>query len=410
MKILVVDNMLQPFEPDSVPGGTERRNISDAVSLAQEGHEVFLTVAMPREAFVDYNTHHRVRLWCLHTEGKEATKDQPRSWQKNVIRRIDAYLKEFGKPEVVHYGCNSFYWLAKHLMIKHKLPLSTQIGNYLSGNAMYDLGRLRDLFLLKSLGANFVANTSTCEKKFQGQIESMRDKGFLKDLPYPNDEPLFDHVNRNNAGVGFVGNTIDGSIRSDRGFAVIAARADPAKKVGMFAKVKFPLRVFLKYRPSSDKNDYFKKLVAKLESNPNIKVIVDADYNRIMLSMSRARAVIVSWPDETFGLTAFEAASFGVTSCVFRRAPDDANATHEFLAEIDDPPQFAYNDREWKDKLEKFMTRESTDEERLHRAARLRIRYGYDDYVNERVSALKSAIRKFKQLNASSTTSRKKAL
>ena len=95
---------------------------------------------------------------------------------------------------------------------------------------------------------------------------------------------------------------------------------------------------------------------------------------------------------------------------MFRRAPDDANATHEFLAEIDDPPQFAYNDREWKDKLEKFMTRESTDEERLHRAARLRIRYGYDDYVNERVSALKSAIRKFKQLNASRTTSRKKAL
>lgn len=398
MKILVVDNMLVPFDPNGVPGGTERRTISDAVSFAKEGHEVFLTVAAEAEWYKSNRTYEGVDLWCLHSEGKEVFEGSPRDWQKRVTSRIDKYIEKYGKPDVVHYGCNSFYWLAKHLMTKHGLPLNTQIGNYLSGNALYDSGRLRDLFFLKSLGAHFTFNTQTCARKFQSQIDALRDKGGLTGK-IDFSAPLANYVNKNNAGVGFVGNPKDGTIRKDRGYAVIAARADPVKKVGAFAWVDFPLRVYLKYRSSSDKNDFFKKLVARLEKNPNIEVLVDQQYAEIMKGVSKSRAVIVSWPDETFGLSAFEACSFGVPALVFRRSAKDPNATHEFLSEIEEPPQFAYDDPDWKKKMREFMSEGESLETRQARADACRKRYSYKKYVAERLFVLESAIKLHRKVN-----------
>lgn len=399
MKILVVDNMLVPFSTTSVPGGTERRNVSDAVSFAREGHTVYLTVAMPAEEFEKNRIHEGVNLWCLHTEGKEVTKSKPSEWQKTVTRRIDKYIEMNGKPDVVHYGCNSFYWLAKHLMRKHGLPLSTQIGNYLSGNALYDTGRLKDLFLLKSLGAFFVTNTQVCEQKFQAQINKLRGSGALDGIPHDTTVPLFDHVNKNNAGIGFVGNPANGRIRKDQGYAVIAARADPAKKVGAFAKVNFPLKVFLKYRASTDKNGFFQKLVAKLEENPNIEVLIDRPYQEIMRAMSKARLVIVSWPDETFGLTAFEAASFGVRVALFRRTAGDPNATSEFLSEITRPLELAYDDPDWKSSLSAQMSSHHPIEKRIKMAEKCRERYSYEAYVKERLSSLRRAIKRHAKVN-----------
>ncbi len=399
MKILVVDNMLTPFDPYSVPGGTERRNVSDAVSFAKEGHEVFMTVAMPSLEFEKYKTHEGVNLWCLHTDGKEVYTGSPTAWRKRVLKRIDVYLERNGKPDVVHYGSNSFYWLAKHLMVKHQIPLSTQIGNYLSGNAMYDTGRLKDLFFLRSLGAFFVANTDTCQVKFQGQIDGMKEKGLLKDFKFDTDTPLFNHVNKNNAGVGFVGNPEDGPIREDGGYAVLAARADPAKRIGSFASVKFPLVVFLKYRASTDKSGFFEKLKAKLEANPNITVRVDQPYSKIMRTMSKSRLVIVSWPDETFGLTAFEAASFGVPSAVFRRKLGEPNATHEFLSEIMSPPEFQYNDPLWRQQLQGFMNLPQSTKMRERLADKCRTRYSYADYVNERLRSLRRAVKLYNKVN-----------
>ena len=400
MKILVVDNMLVPFSTNSVPGGTERRNISDAVAFAKQGHEVFFTVAMQPEDFAKNKEFEGVKLWCLHKEGKEETDQPPRSWQKTVTSRLDKYMEMYGPMDVVHYGCNSFYWLAKHLMQKHGLPLNTQIGNYLSGNDLYDVGRLRDLFLLKSLGAHFVANTQVCARKFQDQIFKLKKSGKLDDLKQDVSVPLFHHVNKNNAGVGFVGNTEEGPIREDGGYAVIAARADPAKKVGMFANVNFPLKVFLKHRSSTDKNGFFQKLVSKLEKNPNIEVLVDQPYTRIMKSMSRARLVIVSWPDETFGLTAFEAASFGVPTAVFVRKEGDDNATQEFLTEITQPPMFSYENSEWKHYLDILMEKPSSLKSRTRLAQRCCERYSYEAYVKERISSLKKAIKIHSRINS----------
>jgi len=393
MKILVVDNMLVTFSTNSVPGGTERRNVSDAISFAREGHEVFLTVAMKAEDFRDNTEFEGVRLWRLHAEGKEQTSSTQRSWQKRVTERLDRYIERMGPPDVVHYGCNSFYWLAKHLMQKHGLPLNTQIGNYLSGNALYDVGRLRDLFLLKSLGAFFVANTQVCARKFESQIDKLRDSGALDGIKHDTSVKLFNHVNRNNAGVGFVGNPSNGKIRPDLGYAVIAARADPAKRVGAFCKVNFPLKVYLKYRSSTDKNGFFQKLVDRLKKNPNIQVFVDRPYQEIMDSMSGARLVVVSWPDETFGLTAFEAASFGVNVAVFRRNEDEDNATVEFLYEITKPKTFEYEDPAWKTKLDSLMEEPSSLKRREKMADACRQRYSYKDYVNERLSSLRRAIR-----------------
>lgn len=398
MKILVVDNMLVRFDPNGVPGGTERRTISDAVSFAREGHEVFLTVAAHPEWYKENRTYEGVNLWCLHEQGKEVSAVTPREWQKRVTSRIDKYIGKYGKPDVVHYGCNSFYWLAKHLMTKHGLPLNTQIGNYLSGNALYDSGRLKDLFFLKSLGAHFTFNTRTCAEKFQAQIDALRDKGVLSDK-VDHSVPLANYVNKNNAGVGFVGNPKDGAIRVDRGYAVIAARADPVKKVGSFAWVDFPLKVYLKYRTSSDKNGFFKKLVERLQKNPNIEVLVDQPYATIMKGVSKARAVIVSWPDETFGLSAFEACSFGVPAVVFRRSKKDPNATYEFLSEIEEPPQFAYDDPEWKKKLREFMANGESLKERQARADACRKRYSYRKYVAERLFVLESAIKLHRKVN-----------
>ena len=388
MKILVVDNMLVPFDPHSVPGGTERRNISDAVAFAALGHEVTLTIVGEDK---ELRVHQGVKLIRLHSQGKETVEDS-REWQRTVTRRMVSFLNR-SLPDVVHYGCNSHFWLAKMMMKEFDLPLNIQVGNYLSGNALYDEGRLKDLFLLKSLGAHFVFNTQTCANIFQSQIDQLNAKGKLSRIPPKQIVPICNKVNRNNAGVGFVGNPSDGPVREDGGYAVIAARADPAKRVGSFATVKFPLKVFLKYRSSTDKDGFFEKLVSRLRKNPNIEVHIDQPYSKIMLSMSKARAVLVSWPDETFGLTAFEAATFGVPAIVFRRSPQDLNATEEFLRDILNTVGFSYSDKDWKKGLQSWMEKPQSLAKRERYASRCRERYSYEDYVKERISSLKAAIR-----------------
>jgi hypothetical protein len=393
LTILVVDNMLVPFSATSVPGGTERRNVSDAVAFAKAGHRVWLTVAGAKDELPVESSFNGVKLWRLHSRGKEDPKVNRSEWQSTVMSRIRKYLDHFGLPDVVHYGCNSHFWLAKLLVKDYGLPINCQIGNYLSGNDLYDTGRLKDLFLLKSLGTHFSFNTKTCASIFQSQIDALLSKGKLDSLRgLPVDVSLADYVNTNNAGVGFVGNSVDGPIRKDRGYAVLAARADPAKKIGSFSWVNFPLRVFLKYRVSTDKADFFAKLRTKLENNPNIQVSVDAPYEDIMKAFSGARACLVSWPDETFGLTAFESVSFGVPALVFKRSSAAPNATEEFLSEITHPPVFDYSDRDWKKKLSKFMEKPQSLTERVNLSNACRDRYSYDAYVAERLRSLRRAV------------------
>lgn len=388
MKIVVVDNMLLPYDPNSVPGGTERRNISDAFALSAM-HDVYLTVVGPKSMAQPTSGPGLIRL---HTRGKEEPVpegESPRAWQKHVTEKFVKFLDKF-QPDVVHYGCNSHFWLAKEIVRRH-IPINIQIGNYLSGNNLYDLGRLKDLFYLKKMGAHFVFNTQTCADIFHEQIKTLMSKVDPPDWLVPT--ILTNHVNVNNAGVGFVGNPIDGPVRSEGGYAVIAARADPSKRVGSFSWVDFPLVVFLKYRSSTDKNGYYDKLITSLEANPNITVKANRPYDEVMTGISEARALIVSWPDETFGLTAFEAASFGVPSIVFRRDENDRNATAEFLEDIQAPVEFAYNDKEWRKKLSAFMTKPSLIEARRRLVNRCRKRYSYEDYLKERTSSLLMAIR-----------------
>lgn len=401
--------MMLPFKTGNFVGGTERRNFSDAVALANvPDNKVFFTVVGPKESIP--SVHDGVRLIRLHDEGKEVATCTPRQWQSHVMKRMDSFIEKFD-IDVVQYGCNSHFWLAKQLLIKHGIPLNIFIGNYLSNNLLYDTGRCQDLYLLKSHGATFVFNTKTCERNFHDQVENVvmklveRDEvpnNFKVPLKSKKHRLLTSHINMNNMGWGAVGNKSlrNVSEQDEEPFAIIAARMDPQKKLHLFTGVKFPLHIFIKNRTGSDKGGYGERLLSKMAKNPNITVHLDRPYDEIMDHFRRASLTIVSWPDETFGLTGFESASFGVPCAVFKKDKNDLNATEEFLSRLqseDSPPvlhPINYADKDWKSNLHKAFksaTKNSLSD-RKNAAEQCKRTYSNSAYVDERMYAINLAI------------------
>lgn len=401
MKILIVDNMFSGLTPDlDAAGGFERRNLTDAYLLAEAGHEVFYTYCGDR---VDPEEFPFTPVFVLKHLA-ESDSISPAKWRNQVKVRLVKFLDTVD-VDVVLFGSNTMMALAAELL--KKKPLVVHVASFLTGNGFIDSGRMSQFYKLSKAGAYFVFNTQTTSNRFMEQAKEQAKK--LRDNPtfeqhlsvfkaYSKMDTLADHVNVHNMGVGLVGRK-DEKILSDGGFAVLACRADPAKMAHRFAKVDFPLKVFFKSRAVSHKKDYLKNTLAAFEKNPNVEVLLDKPYDEIMLTFRKARCCIVSWPDETFGLTAFEAASFGVPSIVMLREDGAENATVEFLQRVDGMVQTVAYGAGWNKKLtRKFHALEGRSrEDRNKKAEAFAEVYSKSAYIKEKVRCLKAAIAKYNQ-------------
>lgn len=400
MKILVVDNMFSNLTPFlDAAGGFERRNLTDAYLLAEAGHEVFYTYCGDRVDGEDFPFTPVFVLKHL------AENDQigAAKWRNQVKARLLKFL-EANPVDVILFGSNTMMALAAELLKKH--PLVVHVASFLTGNGFIDSGRMTQFYRLSKSGAYFVFNTQTTADRFMVQAKEQAVKlrenaTFAQHLPtfkaYAKMDTLADHVNVNNMGVGLVGRK-DEKILSDKGYAVLACRADPAKMAHRFSKVEFPLKVFFKSRAVSHKKDYLKKTLLEFEKNPNIEVHLDRPYSEIMLAFRKARCCIVSWPDETFGLTAFEAASFGVPSIVMLREEGAQNATVEFLERVEDSVRTVPYGAGWNKKLTAaFNSLGGADKQvRFDLADSFAAKYSKSAYIKEKVRCLKAAIAKHK--------------
>lgn len=405
MKILVVDNMFSELtlNLDSA-GGFERRNLTDAYLLAEAGHTVYYTYSGPKVRSRDFPF---VPVWICDTLAEDA--ESPPKWRNKVKARLLSFLEKY-PVDVILFGSNTMMSAASALV--EKSPLLVHVASFLTGNGFIDSGRMSQFLSLSNKGAYFVFNTRTTHCKFleQAQVQSQKLKSnpaFQQHLPalkhFSKAEGFADYINVHNMGVGLVGRKSGQKIResSSNGYAVLACRADPVKMAHRFSKVDFPLIVFLKSRAVSLKNDYLKDTVKKLEANPNITVMVDEPYLSIMGYFRSAKCCIVSWPDETFGLTAFEAASYGVPSVVMLRAESDQNATVEFLSSVKPKPLTVAYSAAW---LKRLSTAVSSLDDSLETRTAYASEFGEffskEAYVTEKETVLANAIAKHRKIHS----------
>ena len=405
MKILIVDNMFSNLTTHlDAAGGFERRNLTDAYLLAEAGHEVYYTYCGDRVDDSDFPF--KPVFMVKHLAENDLI--GAAKWRGLVKKRMIAFLSSVD-VDVVLFGSNTMMALASEIL-KSK-PLVVHVASFLTGNGFIDSGRMSQFYKLSKSGAYFVFNTNTTAHRFMDQAKDQAAK-LIKNPTFEQHVRVFkaylrmqsiaDHVNSNNMGVGLVGRK-DEVILSDKGYAVIACRADPAKMAHRFAKVEFPLKVFFKSRAVSHKKDFLNTTMLAFEKNPNIKVYLDRPYEEIMMAFRKARCCIVSWPDETFGLTAFEAASFGVPSIVMKRDKKDLNATVEFLSQVGGSVKVVHYGAGWNKSLTAAFNdlgESASKDERIELATAFAKRYSKDAYIKEKVRCLKAAVSKHQEVHS----------
>lgn len=400
MKILVVDNMFSPLENNlNSAGGFERRNLTDAILLAVKD-KVYYTHAGPKARYdFPFTPVH------IHEETAENAKS-PASWRNQVKRNILTWIDK-NKPDVVLFGSNTMMSLATE--IAAKCPIVVHVASFLTGNGFIDSGRMTSFLRVSCAGGYFVFNTEGTHKIFMEQakdqaVKLSKNASFsqhFETFKWFRRNPAFaDYTNEHNMGVGLVGRKLDQKPKRDKGYVVIASRCDPAKMVHKFTNIKVPTKIFWKERAVSSKNDYLKKNTEKFSVNKNVELIMNADYSTIMDTFAAATCCFVTWPDETYGLTAFEAASFGVPSVVFKREANDINCTEEFLSRVYRPKIVTYKSKDWKEQyvnaFEQYHDWDSSKRLRLMR--KFESVYSQENYLKEKRLVLRNAIKKWEQL------------
>lgn len=403
MQILVVDNMFSPLENNlNSAGGFERRNLTDAILLAEYGKDnVFYTHAGKKEKKYNFP----FTPVHVHDETAEEAKS-PASWRNQVKKKILEWIKKHN-PDVVLFGSNTMMSLAYEIC--QVRPIVIHVASFLTGNGFIDSGRMTSFLKVSKEGGYFVFNTQGTHDLFMEQAKDQSVK--LAGKPsFDNHKRTFrwfsknstfaDHINQHNMGVGLVGRKLDQKPKRDKGYVVIASRCDPAKMVHKFSNITVPTKIFWKERAVSSKNDYLKKNADKFKLNKNIELIMNAPYEDIMDSFASATCCFVTWPDETYGLTAFEAGSFGVPSVVFKRDVNDINCTQEFLSRVYKPKIVSYKEKSWKqDYVEAFEKYSEWDSsKRLLLMKKFEQVYSQENYIKEKRMVLKKAIAKWNKL------------
>ena len=214
----------------------------------------------------------------------------------------------------------------------------------------------------------------------------------LAKLADKNSFRLTNHINLNNQGWGAVGNKSIKRVFPSEGYAIIACRVDPIKKLHLYEKIDFPCKIYLKYRKSTDLNNYSDNLLARLRTNKNIEIYLDEDYSLIQEAFSKAALCLVTCPTETFGITAFEASSFGVPTVVLKKSSSDINATEEFLKPLYEPKTIEYR-RGWREELSSHIKSiDNSIENRIALARKTKEIYSYEKYITERLERLKELL------------------
>ena len=406
MKILIVDNMFSELDNSlSSAGGFERRNLTDAYLLAEKGLDtVYFTHAGPK--LLSKRKDFPFTPVRVHDFVAESV-DSPAKWRNAVKKNILNWISKH-QPDVVLFGSNTMMSLAKDIV--ETTPLVVHVASFLTGNGFIDSGRMQAFLGISKAGGYFVFNTSATHKFFMDQARDQANK-LIQHATFADKVPTFKHfkkaksfadfINVHNMGVGLIGRRDGEEIRKDRGHVVIASRADPAKLVHKFADIKIPTKIFWKERAVSSKNDYLEKSINKFQINKNVELVMGAPYSDIMRSFASARCCFVTWPDETYGLTAFEAGSFGVPSVVFKRESlTDLNCTTEFLERVYPPSVVSYKSKTWRsDYLHAYEEYESSKKDRILLADKFSDIYSLKNYLSEKRKVLTLGIEKWKTTN-----------
>lgn len=397
MKICIIDNLTTTLLPGrESAAGLERVAKNDALFLAQEGHDVTffysgveaskeLQDTFPFKVFrVNELTHEDVRRGAgIHIN----------NWNKQVSAKLIEWINS-EKPDVMLYHGYTLSW-AKAILTKTEVPLLYTVHGFISDNFLYHSNRVKDYAKVVALGGTIVANTATTQSRIENQIKrifkrNVEDKGVVKDYPWM-ESVAKGEVNLFNGGhyknFMFVEDTFD-VVETD-GKTIVASRAYEPKCVHKFHDIASPTKVFWKEHVDTEQA-WIDKQVAKFKANPNIEFFWNHPYDQIMEHFRKGKVCLVTWPDETFGLTAFEAAQFGVPCIIFNK--DEPHASHEFMGRIYDAPVISYKDPDFKEKVERAIADVPTSLDfRRDLARACREVYNRKDFIAERLELIEKA-------------------
>lgn len=397
MKICIIDNLTTTLLPGrESAAGLERVAKNDALFLAQEGHDVTffysgeeaspeLLASFPFKAYrVNALTHEDVRRGAgIHIN----------TWNKQVSAELIKWINNEA-PDVFVYHGYTLSW-AKAVLKATQIPLLYTVHGYVSDNFMYHSNRIKDYLEVVKLGGYIVTNTDTTKTRIEMQSKRLFDrnvvgKGLEVDYPWmvefnTGKVDIFGDFYRN-----FMFVEDEYVVKPTSGHVIAASRAYEPKAVHKFHDIEVPTKIFWKEHVDTDQS-WIDKQVGRFNANPNIEFFWNHPYDKIMDHFREAKVCLVTWPDETFGLTAFEAAQFGVPSIIFNK--DEPHASHEFLARIYDAPVISYKDPDFKGKVrEAIETVDTSMEHREHLARQLRLVYNRELFISEREELMKKAI------------------
>jgi glycosyltransferase involved in cell wall biosynthesis len=393
MKIIIYDNFVcSPMEGRGAAGGLEKVAKDDAFNLTKAGHDVIFLYAgeVPEWDFP-------FRIAQVNPVSKEEAIEKGLNtiaWQNTCVKNAITLIKNH-KPDVMLYHSHTMS-PAKKIIQGTGIPTLITLHGFLTGNLFIDSGRITAYEELKRMGALLVTNTQTTGIRLWDQ--AIKARSYVKK---PVDHkafvdivegriPFFDDYIRT-----FMFVEEDFQIVAHEDYAIIASRADPLKQVQKFKNIEYPTRIFWKDFPTTTKDypAWLEKQVNAFLANRHIWMRMNSAYSDIMDAFSKAKACIISWPDETFGLTAFEAAQKGVPCIVMHRG--EPNCTQEFLSQVSPPMMFDYRDKDYLEKvISALQTMDSGLNTRREYAANFKKRFSYANWLTEKEGLMRKAIDK----------------
>lgn len=397
MKICVIDNLTTTLLPGrESAAGLERVAKNDALFLAQEGHDVTFFYSGEKAspellATFPFKTYHLNDL--THENVRSGAGIHINTWNKQISAELIKWINN-ESPDVFLYHGYTLSW-AKAVLKATNIPLLYTVHGYVSDNFMYHSNRIKDYVELVKLGGMVIANTKTTQMRIEMQSKRLFEKNVVaKGLE--SDYPWMVEFNTGKVNIfsGHYNNFMfvedEYDVKETSGHVIAASRAYEPKAVHKFHDIDVPTKIFWKEHVDTDKV-WIDKQIAKFNANPNIEFFWNHPYDKIMDHFREAKVCLVTWPDETFGLTAFEAAQFGVPSIIFNK--DEPHASHEFLSRIYDAQIISYKDPDFKEKVTRAINEVDTSIEfRRELARQCRLVYNREAFIKERIELMHRAI------------------
>jgi hypothetical protein len=397
------------MEGRGAAGGLEKVAKDDAFNLTRAGHEVIFLYAGEATPFqFPFTTR------CVNPVSKEAAIEQGLStisWQNVCVKNVIDIIKA-EKPDIMLYHSHTTS-PAKKIIQTTGIPTLMTLHGFLTGNLFIDTGRITAYHELVKMGAYLVANTESTANRIYSQGKLVRDKYVKNDDDYRLFVDIIDQKLPfyNDHFENFMFVEEDYEIVDSRGFAVTASRADPLKLTHKIKDIYYPTRIFWKSFPSTQKTypAWLEKQRGLFEHNANIDFRWNQPYGRIMDSFSQAKACLITWPDETFGLTAFEAAQKGVPSIIFHKG--EPNCTREFLARVQEPVMIDYRNKDFLDQaVEALKSVDDSLHTRQKYALDFSTYFSYDRWIAEKEAKMRQAIQNMNGARSIANTSYVKTL